>query len=203
MRLNHFAAAVAVAAVAAGGAQASGNLLVNGDFETGDFSGWTVTPPGGGGVSGGNSHVAANGFVHNGVTYNAESGTYFAALGANGSDATLSQTFADVPGGTYAVTFYLASDGETPNDFSVTGPGSLLLPTMSDIPASPYVPYSGYFTGTGSDTITFTSRDDPGYLSLDDVSVTFVPEPVSWATMILGLGVAGVALRRRRAPAAA
>jgi hypothetical protein len=186
---------LAVAAIlAAGGAHAAANLITNGSFETGDFTGWTQ------GGNTGFTGVVTSGF--DGIT--AEDGNYFAALGPVGSDGTLSQTFTDTPGVTYESSFWLASDGDTPNDFSVTGPGTLSLPTQTDIPAQPFEQFFGFFTGSGLDTITFTFRNDPGYLGLDNVSVTStVPEPAAWASMILGLGLAGAALRRRKVIAAA
>ena len=197
MKNTVFAAAVAAAAlVAAGGSQAAPNLITNGSFETGDFTGWTVVDPSN------ETFVAASGF--DGIT--AEDGNFFAALGAVGLDGTVSQTFTDTAGATYEASFYLASDGDTPNDFSVTGPGSLFLPEESNIPAAPFGQFFGDFVGSGTDTITFFARNDPGFLGLDNVSVTEiagVPEPAAWATMLVGLGLAGAALRRRRTLAAA
>lgn len=121
-------------------------------------------------------------------------------MGPVGSDGFLSQTFSDTPGRQYEASFYIASDGGTPNDFGVTGPGGLSLPTMTDLPASGYIFYSGIFTGSGSDTITFNYRNDPGYLALDTVSVNAtVPEASTWAMMLVGfagLGFAGFRARR-------
>jgi PEP-CTERM motif len=187
-------ATAAAAILVAGGAHAAANLIVNGGFETGDFTGWTAVDPSGETFV----SVAFGPYVPN-------SGTYFAALGAIGGDGTVSQTFADTPGATYESSFYLANDGDTPNDFTVTGPGSLFLGPLTDLGAFPYTQYFGFFTGSGLDTITFAARNDPGFFSLDDVSVVevSVPEPATWASMILGLGFAGVALRRRKAIAAA
>lgn len=191
---NVFFAAAAVAALVAGGAHAAVNLITNGSFETGDFTGWTQ------GGNEGFTGVELSGF--DGIT--AEDGIYFAALGPIGSDGYLSQTFTDTPGVLYESSFWLASDGDTPNDFGVTGPGSLFLPTLVDIPAQPFEEFYGFFVGSGLDTITFNFRNDPGWLGLDNVSVTStVPEPAAWASMILGLGLAGAALRRRKAIAAA
>ncbi|THD64503.1 MAG: PEP-CTERM sorting domain-containing protein [Phenylobacterium sp.] len=86
-----------------------------------------------------------------------------------------------------------------------TGPGTYSLPTLVDPTDTNYVHYTGVFTGSGSDTITFSDEDLFGYWSLDNVSVTLasVPEPAAWAIMLLGFGFAGSALRRRRTLAAA
>jgi PEP-CTERM motif len=179
-------------------ASASTNLIINGSFETGDFTGWTQ------GGNTGYTFVALSPF--DGMT--APDGVYFAALGPVGSDGTLSQTFVDVPGETYLASFYYASDGDTPNDFTVTGPGSLTLGPIVDDSAHGFVEYYGSFVGSGLDTITFTFRNDPGYLGLDDVSVTAetgtVPEPSTWAMMLLGfagLGLVGYRQRQKLAGA--
>lgn len=197
MNLKFFGAAVAGAALLAGAAHA--NLLTNGGFESGDFTGWTL------GGNTGSTGVTCCGFNN----FNGQGGsTYFAALGPIGSDGTLSQTFTDHAGYLYVSSFWIGSDGGTPNDFGVTGPGGLTLTTINDYPSTngSYVHYVGYFIGSGSDTITFTYRNDPGYFALDTVAVTSaVPEPAAWALMTLGLGALGGALRTRRkaAPSAA
>jgi hypothetical protein len=52
-------------------------------------------------------------------------------------------------------------------------------------------------TGTGSDTLTFAFRDDPGWMALDNVAVTQnAPEPSS--LLLLGTGVLGLAGMVRR-----
>jgi hypothetical protein len=190
MKLLKMGALVAAAALFAGGAQAS-ELITNGSFETGDFTAWTL-----GGNVDGFTFVASSGF--DGI--NAVDGSFYAALGAIGSDNSLSQTFNDVAGATYQASFWLASDGDTPNDFSVVGPGSLFLNQLNDIPQSGFIEYVGTFVGNGTDTITFYSRNDPGYLGLDLVSVQGqgVPEPATWAMMLLGFGGLGSVMRRRR-----
>jgi len=55
--------------------------------------------------------------------------------------------------------------------------------------------------GTGSDTIAFSFRNDPSYYNLDNISVSAVapvPEPATWAMMLVGLGAIGFMARRRQ-----
>lgn len=140
------------------------NLLVNGDFETGDFSGWTL-----GGNLDGNTNVVSGPF---GQYSGAQSGAFYTVLGPVGSDATLSQTFATTPGHTYHVCYWLNAVGDMPSDFSgfwdIIRFVNLLNPTTGGV----WKQYAyGPFTGTGSDTLSFSFRDDPGYIALDHITV--------------------------------
>src|SRR5215471_3379908 len=85
--------ALTLALGSAGPARAM-NLVTNGGFETRDFTGWTLS---------GNTF-----FTHVDCGTNVVSphtGECAAALGAMGSDNTLSQTIPTVPGGTYLLSF--------------------------------------------------------------------------------------------------
>jgi hypothetical protein len=184
-------AALALAlAFGATGAQAATNLLTNGDFETGDATGWTVT-----GVDVG---VVGSGF--DGM--NAESGNYFMALGTVGVPGTISQTVSDTAGQALVLNYYYMSSGNAPSSFAADWDGVQIAGSaVSDAPASGYVDYQFNVTATGSDTLTFLERDDPAFDALDNVSLTptaAVPEPATWAMLILGVAMVGFTARRRR-----
>jgi hypothetical protein len=74
---------------------ARANLITNGDFETGDFTGWTPTlaPPG-----------ETDLFVANGPGPDTTNVAYFGAIGTNFD--RISQTFATTAGAFYTLTFF-------------------------------------------------------------------------------------------------
>jgi hypothetical protein len=59
--------------------------------------------------------------------------------------------------------------------------------------------YSFAVTGTGSDTILLSFRDDPAWMALDNVSVSqgTTPEPSSLLLLGSGLLTLGGAIRRK------
>ena len=84
-----------------------------------------------------------------------------------------------------------ASGGVGSENFGV------FLPTNNGDPFNTNVFYLGY-----DDQITGPDDNHDDLIIRATVS-TAVPEPATWAMMLLGFGVAGFALRRRRAPALA
>jgi len=168
--------------------------LLNGGFESGDFSNWTT---------GGNfefTQVTSGAFY---VYTGAQEGTFYATMGPVGSDGTLSQSFADTAGQGYVLSFWLAAVGDDPSDFSAQINGVNVYSQTDPNTGGAWTQFTFNFTGTGNDTISFAFRDDPAYIALDNVSVSpvanTVPEPSSFLLMGSGvLALAGVIRRKFR-----
>jgi hypothetical protein len=180
------------------------SLIVNGGFETGNLSGWTL--------SGNTSFVGVTTGGYAGVS-SAHGGNYYAYLGPIGSDGFLMQQAAisTISGDPYTLQLWLASDGGTPNDFSVSFDGTTVL-SLTDVPSQGWTAYTfNVVANTSSSNLTIGFRNDPGYLGLDDVSLTStsnstsspVPLPKSvWTGAVLLLGGCGLRLKRQFANAA-
>jgi PEP-CTERM motif len=178
------AAAALGLTMAASGAQAA---VINGGFETGDFSGWTQ--------SGNTGWTGVSGSPYN------HSGSYGAYMGPVGSDGTLSQSIATIAGEMYDIRFWLMNNAGTPNDFNVSFDGNLLFSGV-DLPPFAFTEYSFNAIASGASALLeFGFRHDPSFLGLDDISVdslgpTSVPEPGTLG--LFGLGLAGLVVARRR-----
>jgi hypothetical protein len=178
----------AIAGVLLAANQAQANLIVNGGFETGDFTGWTVDPD--------------PSFPQYIVTSPVESGTYAAQIAGYSDQGTgpdtLSQTVGDTAGQSYYLSFgrYIDGNGGPTVSLTVTWNGNQIFSELNPGTFGFYQDFSFVVVGTGSDTLLFTSANDPSYTYLDDVSLTATPLPSTWTMLIAGfLGIGFFAYR--------
>jgi choice-of-anchor C domain-containing protein len=190
---------------------ANAATIVNGGFESG-----TVNPGGSfATVGAGPSLTNITGWMVGGNSVDVIGGYWQPQEGSRSIDlagsgiGSLSQGLATAIGQTYRVDFWVArnSDGGiTPRTgfVDVGGAGTLITYNngSSSRPNMLWEQRSYNFTATGAFTnLRFSS--DPATsdsffgLALDNVSITAVPEPASWALMIAGFGLVGSAMRRR------
>lgn len=197
MRYDMLWTAVAVAVILGGSGAARADFIVNGGFETGNFSYWTHTSDGGDAVS--PSSLA----VH--------SGQFGAVLQPRGGANGLSQVVTGlIPGNLYTVSFWLSNLSNTGSgSFSaiVSSGGhplvSVAIPRST--PAFPYTEFSHDFVATSpTATVSLSYQTAPGQWLLDDVSLTaapstsVMPAPPSAVGLLSGLVAMGIVQRRRR-----
>ncbi|WP_332292215.1 PEP-CTERM sorting domain-containing protein [Aquincola agrisoli] len=182
---DSWAMGLVLAATAAFAAPAQANLVTNGSFETADFSGWITT-----------GDSLFNGVQCPGADDSVFAGACSAYFGS-GTDSGITQTInVGGAGKTWNLSFAFQPDGAIPSSFSVMFGGQTLL-SLTTPAAGGYMLYefSGLTTGETM-TLAFNFVDPVGFLFLDAVSVTAVPEPATMAMM--GMGLAGLFVSRRR-----
>lgn len=148
---------------------ASANLITNGNFQTGDFTGWTVTNPGGLSI-----------LVSSGPVPDPTDGTFF--LGASGFGA-ISQSFTTTPGAFYTLSFFYqpTSAGTPMNEFRVLWNGSVIYDNLNSISGGTFT-FKEQATGI-STTLRFEGRNSPAYDFLDNISVTAAAVPDTGDTL--------------------
>ena len=158
------------------------NLITNPGFETGNFDGWIQF--------GNTGFTFVDGDPHSGI-----SAAWFGPVGT--TLGFLMQIVPTTPGVLYNLSYFLQSDGLTPNEFEVSWNG-VSLSDQLNLPAFSYTEqaFSNLLATTTTTPLIFSFRNDPGFFQLDDVAVSPVPEP---ATMVLlGSAMAGLGLATRR-----
>lgn len=176
--------AVAVAGVA------PANLLTNGNFATGDFTGWTV-----------------DGAGEPWTTVNAApffaglpgAGTYSAAFGNVVALGSISQSISTVTGQAYNLSFYFATNntGDIPTFqlYASQNGNNLFSYSSTNIAAASLKSYSFVATSTSTE-IKFSGMAPYNYLAINNVVFEAVPEPAT--LVIVGTGCLALLRRRRK-----
>jgi hypothetical protein len=168
---------------------ARANLVTNGDFETGDFTGWTQSGNTGfTGVSGTFAGVPPHG------------GANQAFFGPVGSHGFITQDVATTAGGSYVIEFSLHNFGGTPSYFSVNWDGASIY-SVTDSVGFDYATFSVIvFASSALTALQFEFQQDPSYFLLDDISVNRAGSvPDAGSTLpLLGFALAGLGILRRK-----
>lgn len=164
------------------------NLIINGGFETGNFSGWTLN----------------NGtYAYTHVSLGGRGGPldYADYSGGLYSMDWISQTIGTTVGASYLIRLYLDSPGGSITEFKVLFGQTQLVDSWDMGNSGGWKLFE--WTATASTTSTPLAiglRHDPSHFRLDDISVeaiTAVPEPGSLLALGCLIG-SGVCLRYRR-----
>jgi PEP-CTERM motif len=188
---------------------ASANIVADPSFEANDGS-WRAT-----------MDIGAADFANSGHNAASTGCIGHDCVGTSGAGAYIQQTLATTAAQTYDLSFWVGETGGSTGDFRVLPTTSeftvfwnghlvadIVNPANNTLPAGPFVQYrfSGLLATGGSTVLEVHGRQDPSFIFFDDfavnASVGAVPEPSTWAMMILGFaGVGFMAYRRKSMPA--
>jgi hypothetical protein len=204
---------LAAAALSFVPAVASAQLVTNGGFEDPTVSGpccstvppdaltgWTATP---------NVNVVLGTYSSAGGVNLAYEGNQYLDLVGQGGTGSISQDISLAEGVVYTLTFAYSHNLFSPNsatsasaEFTIGTLTGMVSHDTGDNSDLDWQIFTGNFMATGPmSTLNFTNLTggvNEGIL-LDAVSITqAVPEPATWAMMLIGFGAVGFAMRRRK-----
>ena len=149
--------------VATAALTSAGNLIINGDFETGTFAGWTTTPA----PVGSDFGVSPVPPAHDTL------GAFFGAFEADFD--SISQTFVTTPGAFYDLSFFyqVVEPGSPPNNgFRVLFDNVVVFENLNAISGFGTFTFNNLLATGGVTTVEFQGRNVSNFDYLDDVSVT-------------------------------
>jgi hypothetical protein len=124
-------------------------------------------------------------------------GSCAAFFGALGGDDALQQVLTTTAGTQYFISFAVEGLGDVPSDLSLQWGGTTLYTVSNPDTGGAFGTQGFYATASGAaTTLSFNVRDDIGFIYLDAVSVTAVPEPTTLA--LAAIGLAGLWAGRKR-----
>lgn len=169
-------------------ANANPNLVVNGNFETGTFAGWTKS-----------GNTSLSDVIANTVTSNH---TYVWRSGATGSEAYISQILGTTAHGTYTLSFDVFNTATSNAIFEADFGGVQVAGFVNEVHNWTHYDITNLVATSDATLLKFGARNDPSFVRLDNVSVVqtgnAVPEPAS-AALMLAAAVGLLAARQRRA----
>ena len=192
--------AIASVAMASVTAQASTSVFSD-TFESASLG--LNTAPTGWAVADGTVDVVTTGTY--GLTCAGGAGRCVDLDGSTMNPGVLSRSFASVAGMSYTLSFDLSGNQRTAANDTVSVMFGSTIASFTVAKNDPWLQRQVSFTALQSGNVKLSfensGADNQGAM-LDNVSVTAIPEPESYALMLAGLGLIGTIVRRRK-PAAA